>query len=186
MKVLVFDRNSADEFNAADAAVEMIPDSAIIKDGKPFFIPASSDRWTYSCGVALRVCRLGKNMPEKFAPRYIDAYAPCITTKPVTGGELNALDRCHEGAVILGEWRSPEDVPDSFEFYVGDALLVKIPVDKTLAARIVALAGSRGVMKIGDIIVMNEDCIAENLPVDTRISARGESADEPLLGFSVK
>lgn len=185
MKVLVFDRNSADEFNAARAGVEMIPDSAIIKDGKPFFIPASSDRWTYSCGVALRVCRLGKNMPEKFAPRYIDAYAPCITTKPVTGA-LNALDRCHEGAVILGDWRSPDDAAGSFEFYVGDDLFAKIPVDKTLAARMVALAGSRGVMKIGDIIVMNEDFIAENLPVDTRISARGESSGEPLLGFSVK
>ncbi len=186
MKVLVFDRNSADCFDAASAVVEMIPDSAIIKDGKPFFIPASAESWTYSCGVAFRVCRLGKNMSEKFAPRYIDAYAPCVTTRPVAVDGFNALNRCHEGAVILGEWRSPDDVAEVFEFHFGNDFSANVPVDKALAGSMLALAGSRGVMKIGDIIVMNEDLVAENIPVDTRITACEVPGEEPLLGFSVK
>lgn len=186
MKVLVFDRDSADCFDAASAVAEMIPDSAIIKDGKPFFIPASADRWTYSCGVAFRVCRLGKNISEKFAPRYIDAYAPCVTTRPTPIDGFNALNRCHEGAVIIGEWSSPDDVAEEFEFHFGDGFSANVHVDKALAGSILALAGSRGVMKIGDIIVMNEDFIAENIPIDTRITACGLPAHEPLLGFSVK
>lgn len=51
----------------------MKPDSAILKDGKPFFIPDFSDEVHYETEVVVRICRLGKNIAPRFARRYYDA-----------------------------------------------------------------------------------------------------------------
>jgi 2-keto-4-pentenoate hydratase/2-oxohepta-3-ene-1,7-dioic acid hydratase in catechol pathway len=49
------------------------PDSAILKDGKPFFIPDFSERVEYETELVVRICRLGKNIAPRFANRYYDA-----------------------------------------------------------------------------------------------------------------
>ena len=49
------------------------PDSSILKDGKPFFLPEFSDEVHYEAEVVLRICRLGKHISPRFAHRYYDA-----------------------------------------------------------------------------------------------------------------
>lgn len=49
------------------------PDSAILKDGKPFFLPDFSDEVHYETEVVVRICRLGKHIAPRFAHRYYDA-----------------------------------------------------------------------------------------------------------------
>lgn len=49
------------------------PDSAILKDGKPFFIPDFSNEVHYETEIVVRICRLGRNIAPRFAPRYYDA-----------------------------------------------------------------------------------------------------------------
>ena len=49
------------------------PDSALLKDGKPFFIPDFSNEVHYETEVVVRICRLGKNIAPRFAHRYYDA-----------------------------------------------------------------------------------------------------------------
>ncbi len=51
----------------------MKPDSALLKDGKPFFIPDFSKEVHYETELVVRICRLGKNIAERFAHRYYDA-----------------------------------------------------------------------------------------------------------------
>ena len=53
----------------------MKPDSAILKDGKPFFIPEFTDRVDYETELVVRICRLGKHIAPRFAHRYYDAIA---------------------------------------------------------------------------------------------------------------
>ena len=50
------------------------PDSAILKDGKPFFIPDFSNEVHYETEVVVRICRLGKNIAPRFAHRYYGSY----------------------------------------------------------------------------------------------------------------
>ena len=45
----------------------MKPDSALLKDSNPFFIP------DFSTELVVRICRLGKNIAPRFAHRYYDA-----------------------------------------------------------------------------------------------------------------
>ncbi len=51
----------------------MKPDSAILKDGKPFFIPDFSNEVHYETELVVRINRLGKNIAPRFANRYYDA-----------------------------------------------------------------------------------------------------------------
>ncbi|MDR1003609.1 MAG: fumarylacetoacetate hydrolase family protein [Prevotellaceae bacterium] len=49
------------------------PDSALLKDGKPFFLPDFAHEFHYETEVVVRICRLGKCIAPQFAPRYYDA-----------------------------------------------------------------------------------------------------------------
>ena len=49
------------------------PDSAILKQGKPFFLPTFSKEVHYETELVVRICRLGKNIAPRFAHRYYDA-----------------------------------------------------------------------------------------------------------------
>lgn len=51
----------------------MKPDSAILKDGKPFFIPDFTQQVDYETELVVRICRLGKHIAPRFAHRYYDA-----------------------------------------------------------------------------------------------------------------
>lgn len=47
-------------------------DSALLKDGKPFFIPEFAEPCTCQVELVVRISRLGKSIPERFASRYYD------------------------------------------------------------------------------------------------------------------
>ena len=46
------------------------PDSALLKDGKPFFLPDFSTDLQYETEVVVHICRLGKCIAPRFAHRY--------------------------------------------------------------------------------------------------------------------
>ncbi len=56
-----------------EPVIFMKPDSAILKDGKPFFIPDFSKEVHYETELVVRINRLGKNIASRFAHRYYDA-----------------------------------------------------------------------------------------------------------------
>ena len=56
-----------------EPVIFMKPDSALLKDGKPFFLPDFSDEIQYEAEVVVRICRLGKHIAPRFARRYYDA-----------------------------------------------------------------------------------------------------------------
>ena len=56
-----------------EPVIFMKPDSAILKDSKPFFIPDFSNEIHYETELVVRINRLGKNIAPRFANRYYDA-----------------------------------------------------------------------------------------------------------------
>ena len=50
-----------------EPVIFMKPDSAILKDGKPFFIPDFSKEIHYETELVVRINRLGKNIAPRFA-----------------------------------------------------------------------------------------------------------------------
>ena len=63
----------ANEALPNEPVIFMKPDSALLKDSKPFFIPDFCKQIDYEAEMVVRICRLGKNISERFAHRYYDA-----------------------------------------------------------------------------------------------------------------
>ena len=58
-------------FEITEPVIFMKSDSAL-KDGKPFFYPDFSSEIHYETEIVIKICRLGKNIAERFAYRYYD------------------------------------------------------------------------------------------------------------------
>ena len=94
-------------------------DSALLKDGKPFFIPDFSKRVDYETEVVVRICRLGKCIPERFAHRYYDAVtvgidftARDLQQKLRAAGHPWELCKGFDGSAAIGQWVSKEKFLD--------------------------------------------------------------------------
>lgn len=78
MKIIAIGRNyaaHAKELNNAVPTKPIIflkPDTAVLKDNKPFYIPEFSSDIHYELEVVLKVCKEGKHIAEKFASNYYD------------------------------------------------------------------------------------------------------------------
>ena len=87
------------------------PDSALLKDHKPFFIPDWSQQVDYETELVVRICRLGKGIPKRFAHRYYDAVTLGIdfTARDVQKrmrpqGLPWLLSKGFDGSAAIGDW----------------------------------------------------------------------------------
>lgn len=87
------------------------PDTALLKDGKPFFIPDHLGRVDHEAEMVVRICRLGKSISERFAHRYYDAVTVGIDfTARDLQSQLKAkgrpwdLSKGFDGSAAIGEW----------------------------------------------------------------------------------
>ncbi|MDR0507408.1 MAG: fumarylacetoacetate hydrolase family protein [Dysgonamonadaceae bacterium] len=53
-----------------EPTVFMKADSSLLKDGKPFYIPDFSADIQYETEIVVKICRMGKNIAQRFAYRY--------------------------------------------------------------------------------------------------------------------
>lgn len=86
-------------------------DSSLLKDHKPFFIPDFMGRIDYETELVVRICRLGKSIPQRFAHRYYDAVTVGIDfTARDMQKEMREKglpwDICKgfDGAATIGDW----------------------------------------------------------------------------------
>ena len=61
-----------------EPTIFMKADSALLKDGKPFFIPDFTKELHYETELVVKIDRLGKNIAERFAHRYYHELTVCI------------------------------------------------------------------------------------------------------------
>lgn len=73
MNYALHNRELGHEQENKEPVILLKPDSAILKDGKPFFLPDFSNEVHYETEVVVRICRLGKCIAPRFAHRYYDA-----------------------------------------------------------------------------------------------------------------
>ena len=94
-------------------------DSSLLKDRKPFFIPDELGTIEYEAEIVVRVCRLGKSISERFAPRYYDAVtmgidftARDLLKKLSQQGLPWDMSKSFDGASVIGEWVSKDKFLD--------------------------------------------------------------------------
>ena len=94
-------------------------DSALLKDKKPLFLPEELGRIEYETELVVRICRLGKGIPQRFAHRYYDAVtvgidftARDLQRKLRDAGQPWELSKGFDGAAAIGEWVPVEKFRD--------------------------------------------------------------------------
>lgn len=94
-------------------------DSSLQKNGKPFFIPDNMGRIDYEAEIVVRINKLGKTVPVRFAHRYYDAVtlgidftARELQHKLSQNGQPWDLAKSFDGAATIGEWIPKEKFLD--------------------------------------------------------------------------
>ena len=143
----------------------MKPDTALLKDGNPFFLPDFSNEIHHEIEIVVRINRLGKNIEERFAHRYysevgvgIDFTARDVQSKLKAAGMPWEISKGFDGSAALGTFFSLDelgrDVQDlNFSLLLngetvqqGCARQMIFPVD-----RIISYASSFFTLRTGDI-----------------------------------
>ncbi len=79
MKIICIGRNYIDHARELNNPVPSVPvffmkpETALLRNNKPFFYPNFSSNIAYEVELVYRICRVGKNICERFAHRYYDA-----------------------------------------------------------------------------------------------------------------
>ena len=94
-------------------------DSSLLKDGKPFFLPDDMGQIDYETEIVVRICRLGKAIPARFAHRYYDAVTVGIDfTARQMQRQLREkglpweMCKGFDGAAAIGEWVAADKFRD--------------------------------------------------------------------------
>ena len=127
MKIIAIGMNYSlhcHELHAGEAlpqepVIFMKPDSALLKDSKPFFIPDFCEQVDYETEMVVRICRLGKNISERFAHRYYDAVtvgidftARDLQRKFRAEGKPWELCKGFDSSAAIGDWVPVEKLND--------------------------------------------------------------------------
>lgn len=172
-------------------------DSSLLKDGKPFFVPDDMGRIDYETEIVVRICRLGKAIPARFAHRYYDAVTVGID---FTARELQAelrkkslpweMCKGFDGAAAIGEWVSVEKFRDvqSLQFHLdingktvqeGRTSDMLFKIDE-----IIEYISKYFTLKTGDIIYTGTPVGVGPVNIDDHLT--GYIEDRKVLEFNIK
>lgn len=182
MKILAVNRELKQPINDF-VGVDVIPDSAMIQDGKPFFVPDFFNQWCYYAVLAFRVSRLGKNIATKFAHRYYDAVALAVRTSPVVTMPIStAVTTAFDGAFICGAWTQIDKLNENPRISIGDKS-ISISTANLLINDSVAYLSKYFTLKIGDIIIPAKISIESEIITDTVVVGKINENDCLKLKF---
>lgn len=101
-------------------------DSALLKGGKPFFIPDFTTRCDYETEIVVRICRLGKSISARFAYRYYDAVTVGIdfTARDMQKrfreqGLPWELSKGFDGSAVVGDFMTLDRLPEIQSLHFG-------------------------------------------------------------------
>jgi 2-keto-4-pentenoate hydratase/2-oxohepta-3-ene-1,7-dioic acid hydratase in catechol pathway len=102
-----------------EPVVFLKPDSSILKNNKPFFLPGFSDNIHYEVEVVIKISKLGKGISAKFAYRYydevtvgIDITARDLQSRQAAAGMPWEISKCFDGAAPIGTFIPVNSVKD--------------------------------------------------------------------------
>lgn len=204
MKIIAVGKNYAEHALEFDGTIEkpavpmifMKPDSAIIKNGKHFYVPDFLGRIDYEAEIVVRINRLGKSIPARFAYRYYDAITVGIdfTARDMQRAFIEAgapweLSKGFDGSAVLGEFRPVElydinDVP--FSLTVNDKVVQSATTAQMLfkVDEIIAYVSRFCTLKHGDLIFTGTPAGSAQVEIGTHL--KGYIGEEKVLDFHVR
>ncbi len=176
----------------------MKPDTAILRNGKPFFLPDFTKRVEYETELVIRINRLGRNISEKFAPRYydevtvgIDFTARDIQEKLRAAGEPWEMSKAFDGSAVMGEFVTLDKLEGGidnidFSLTINDVEVQSANSSQMINSvnKIIAYVSKFYTLKIGDYIYTGTP--AGVGPVKIGDHLKGYLQGEKVLDFFVR
>lgn len=174
------------------------PDSAILKDGKPFFLPDFTEEVHYETELVVRICRLGKNIAPRFAHRYYDAVTVGIdfTARDMqrrfcAEGKPWELCKCFDNSAALGTFVPLQQVGDNvqnidFSLQIDGKVVQHANTSEMLFAvdELIAYVSRFMTLKIGDYLFTGTPSGVG--PVSIGQHLQGYIGEEKLLDFYIR
>ena len=173
------------------------PDSAILKNNKPFFLPDFSDNIHYEVEVVIKISKLGKSISSKFAPRYfdevtlgIDITARDLQSRQTAAGMPWEISKCFDGAAPLGTFVPVTTIKDmgdiDFRLEINERVVQKSNTSDMIFGfnDIIEYVSRFFTLKTGDLIFTGTpSCVGQLKRNDNLVAYLG---DKPLLDFLIK
>lgn len=180
-----------------EPVVFLKPDSSIIKNNKPFFLPGFSSLMQYEIEVVLKISKLGKGISAKFAHRYfdeitvgIDITARDLQNRQSAAGMPWEISKCFDGAAPIGRFIPVSRVKDpgniDFRLEINDKVVQKSNTSDMIFGfnEIIAYVSKFFTLKTGDLIFTGTPSGVGPLKKNDNLVAYLEN--EPLLDFMIK
>ena len=184
-------------FQSKEPVIFMKPDTALLKDDKPFFYPDFSDEIHYETELVIKINRLGKNIAERFAYRYwdevtvgIDFTARDLQRKQKELGFPWEIAKGFDNSAAIGKFISKSELSDirQMDFWLdinnkrvqqGNTKDMIYPVDK-----IIAYISRFFTLKMGDLIFTGTPAGIGPVAIDDHL--QGYLEGRKLLDFKIK
>ena len=204
MKIIAVGKNYRDhaiEFDGSDEkpAVPMIfmkPDSAIIKNGKHFYVPDFMGRIEYEAEIVVRINKLGKSIPARFAHRYYDAItvgidftARDLQRELIAAGAPWEMSKGFDGSAVLGDFRPIErfDINNiDFSLTINDEVVQSANSSQMLFSvdEVIAYVSRFCTLKTGDLIFTGTPAGVGPATIGTHL--KGYLGDDKVLDFHIR
>jgi len=203
MKIFAIGQNYVEhnkELNSkhpTEPVVFMKPDTAQLKNNKPFYIPDFSQELHYETELIIKINRLGKNIAPKFAHRYyseiglgVDFTARDLQRKLKDQGKPWEISKAFDNSAVIGNFLPVEKLGNvqDIRFRLdlngqtvqnGHAADMIFPIDE-----LIAYISRFFTLKIGDILFTGTPAGVGTVKPEDKL--QGFIFDEKLFDFDVK
>lgn len=203
MKIIAIGQNYTEhnkELNSkhpTEPVVFMKPDSALLKNNKPFYLPDFSEDLHYETELIIKINRLGKNIAPQFATRYfaeiglgVDFTARDLQRRLKANGHPWEVAKAFDNSAVIGGFLPVDELGDihQIEFRLdlngvtvqqGNSKDMIFPIE-TLIAHISTFF----TLKIGDILFTGTPAGVGPVKVGDRLE--GYIFDKKMFDFKIK
>jgi len=180
-----------------EPVVFLKPDSSILKNNKPFFLPDFSDNIHYEVEVVIKISKLGKGISAKFADRYydevtlgIDITARDLQSRQAKAGMPWEISKCFDGAAPIGSFIPVSTISDmrnlDFRLEINGNVVQKSNTSDMIFGinEIIEYVSRYFTLKTGDLIFTGTPPgVGQLKRNDNLIAFLG---DKPILDFLIK
>ena len=181
----------------SEPVVFLKPDSAIIKNNKPFFLPDFSAEIHYEVEVVIKISKLGKGIAPKFAHRYfdevtlgIDITARDLQRQQGKAGLPWEIAKAFDGSAPLGKFIPVSTLKDiqniDFRLEINEKIVQQSNTSDMIFgfSDIIAYVSRFFTLKTGDLIFSGTPSGVGQLLKNDNLVAYLD--DKPLLDFMIK
>ena len=203
MKIFAIGQNYAEhnkELNSPDPTEPVIfmkPDTAALKNNKPFYIPDFSSELHYETEIIVKISRLGKNIAPKFAHLYyeeiglgVDFTARDVQRRLKAEGKPWEISKAFDNSAVIGNFIPKEELGDvqNIHFHLningntvqkGHTSDMIFPVDE-----IIAWISRFFTLKIGDILFTGTPVGVGKVNIGDHLE--GYIGEKKMFDFKVK